>query len=105
MDFWWKNEVQIPNPSQIDQNWGQERSKNDPASKTSWVPPNRRYIGLETLDLWNHLADFGTIFDPIGFQMGVLKSTIFEQKSQKHKKKEVQEAALTKTLFVDRFWC
>ena len=49
------------NPSQIDQNWGQEHSKNDPGSKTFWVPPNTRYIGLEIWDLWHHLVDFGAI--------------------------------------------
>ena len=58
------------NPSQIDQNWGQERSKNDPGSKTFWVPPNTRYVGLEIWDLWHHLADFGAILDPIGFRRG-----------------------------------
>ena len=37
-----------------------------------------------------HLADFAAIFDPIGFRMGVPKSTIFE-KISKNEKKEVQQ--------------
>ena len=48
------------------------------------------------------LADFGTIFDPIGFRMGFPKSTIFE-KNKKNEKKEVQETALKKHDFCYRF--
>ena len=58
------------NPSQIDQNWGQEHSKNNLGSKTFWVPPNRLYIGLEIWDVCHHLADFGAIFDPSDFEGG-----------------------------------
>ena len=45
---------------------------------------------------WRHLVDLGAILDPIGFGMGVSKSTVSEKHSQEIRKKEVQETALEK---------
>jgi hypothetical protein len=44
-------------------------------------------------DFAGRLADFGAIFDPIGFRMGFQKSTIFQKKkiSKRRSKKRLKK--------------
>ena len=78
-------------PSKIDQNGCHERSKNDPGSKSFWIPPKTRYGGVEIATFERHLADLGRHFGPQRIPTGAQKSHIFVKTQHKLQKNEVQE--------------
>ena len=57
-------------PSKIDQHGTQERSQNDPGSKSVSVPQKRGYGGVEIAIFWRLWVILGAILDPFGIRWG-----------------------------------